>query len=68
MKKFNIIIEEHISNCFLIEAEDIDQAMKIAEDKYKMGELVVESDGYPTARLMYAESEDGKEYTEWAEF
>ena len=68
MKKFKIIIEEHISGTFEVEAEDMEQAMEIAEDKYKMGEFVVESDGYPTAKLMMAEDEETCECTEWEEF
>lgn len=67
MKKFKITIEEHISGVFEVEAEDIGEAMEIAEAKYKAGEFVVESTT-PTARLMQAESEDGAEYTEWEEF
>ena len=68
MKKFKITIEEHISGVFEVEAADIGEAMEIAQDKYKMGVFVVEPDGYPTAKLMMAESEDGAECTEWEEF
>lgn len=65
--KFRITIEEHISQEFIVEAVDIEEAMEIAEQKYHEGEFVVES-GIPTARLMQAESEDGAEITEWEEF
>lgn len=67
MKTFRITIEEHISQEFIVEATDIDEAMDIAEQKYYNGEFVVEL-GLPTARLMQAESEDGTECTEWEEF
>ena len=67
MKKFRITIEEHISQEFIVEAVDMDEAMEIAEQKYHEGEFVVEP-GLPTARLMQAESEDGAECTEWEEF
>lgn len=66
--KFKITIEEHISGIFEVEATDIGEAMEIAADKYKMGVFVVEPDGYPTAKLMMAESEDGTDCTEWEEF
>lgn len=67
MKNFKIIIEEHISGEFFVEAEDMESAMEIAMDKYENGEFVVEP-GNPTAKLMYAENEDGTECTEWEEF
>ena len=65
--KFRITIEEHISQEFIVEAMDIDEAMQIAEQKYHEGEFVVEP-GIPIARMMQAESEDGAERTEWEEF
>lgn len=67
MQKFRITIEEHISQEFIVEATNIDEAMEIAEQKYHEGAFVVEP-GLPTARLMQAESEDGAERTEWEEF
>ena len=66
--KYQITIEEHISGVFEVEAADIGEALEIAQEKYKMGIFVVESDGYPTAKLMMAEREDGAECTEWEEF
>lgn len=68
MKNFKITIEEHISGVFYVEATDIEEAMEIAENKYKMGEFVVEPDGYPTAKLMMAEDDETGECTEWEEF
>jgi hypothetical protein len=67
MPKFKVIIEEHVSETFEVEAEDIGVAMEIAEEKYNNGEFVLEP-GNLTAKLMMAESDDGKDVTEWVEF
>ena len=67
-KVFEITIEEHISGVFKVEADSIEEAMKIAEDKYKKGVFVVEPDGYPTAKLMIVEDLTTGEVTEWTEF
>ncbi len=67
MKTFKITIEEHISQSFNIEANDIEEAMKIAEDDYNNGFLVVE-DGDVTTKQMMAEDEETDESTEWVEF
>lgn len=67
MQKFKITIEEHISEAFEVEANDIGEAMEIAQEKYRNGEFVLES-GKVTAKLMTAEDEDGTECTEWKEF
>lgn len=66
--EFKITIEEHHTGTFYIKANNIEEAMEIAEDKYKMGELVIEYDGYPAAKLMMAEDEETGECTEWEEF
>ena len=68
MKKFKVTIEEHISGVCEVEAEDIGEAMEIAEEKYKLGVFVIENDGYPTAKLMQVEDEENGECTEWTEF
>lgn len=67
MKKFYILIEEHAVEKFEIEAEDMDEAFKIAEKKYYNGEIVLES-GNVSHRLMSGESADGEESTEWVKF
>ena len=64
--KIKVIIEEHISGEFEVEAADIEEAMEIAEQKYWDGKFVVDSMSMPTARLMMAD--DGNECTEWVEF
>lgn len=67
MKKFYILIEEHTVEKFKIEAEDMNEAFKIAEKKYYNGEIVLES-GNVSHRLMSGETADGEESTEWVEF
>ena len=64
-KKFTIRIEEHISQAFEVDAEDIGEAMQIAEKKYRSGEFVLD-DANVTTRLMMAENDS--EATEWVEF
>lgn len=64
-KKFTIRIEEHISQTFEVDAEDIGEAMQIAEDKYRNGEIVLDNANV-SARLMMAENDS--EATEWVEF
>ena len=66
MKTFKITIEEHISETFEVEANDIGEAMEIAEEKYNDGEFVLEP-GNVTAKLMMADDGEG-ECTEWTEF
>ena len=60
LRQYLVTIEEHISQEFSIQAEDIAQA-------YCRGQLVVQPSA-PVARLMMARSEDTKEETEWKEF
>lgn len=66
MKKFKITIEEHVSETFEVEANDIGEAMEIAEEKYYDGEFVLEP-GEVSARLMMADDGNG-DCTEWTEF
>ena len=37
MKKFKIIIEEHVSEEFEVEAENMEEAFNIAKNKDKLG-------------------------------
>ena len=67
MKAFKITIEEHISQSFNIEANDIEEAMKVAEEKYHNCEVVLEM-AEVNAKLMMAEDEETNETTEWVEF
>lgn len=63
--KIKVIIEERISQEFEVEAENIEEAMEIAEEKYYDGEFVIDN-GNVTCREMMAD--DGEEQTEWTEF
>lgn len=64
--KIKVIIEEHIGQEFEIEADTVEEAMQIAEQKYYDGEFVVDAFNAPTAKLMMAD--DGQYQTEWEEF
>lgn len=66
MKKFVITIEELISQNFSVEANDAEEAMKIAEEKYKNNEFVLEP-GNPVAKQMAIIGPED-EATEWCEF
>ena len=63
--KFTVTIEEHISQDFEVEANTLEEAMQIAEDKYYGGEFVLDNADV-TAKLMMAD--DGNKQTEWEEF
>lgn len=65
MKIFRITIEEHISETFEIEANDLEEAMQTAEEQYWNQEFIIGPN--VTARLMSAEDENG-DCTEWVEF
>ena len=67
MKKFIITIEEHISQAFEIEANDMEEAMELAEKKYHDSDIVLEM-AEVNAKLMMAEDELTGECTEWTEF
>ena len=49
--KITVTIEKHISQAFEVEADSLEEAMQIAEDKYRSGEFVLD-DPCVTARLM----------------
>lgn len=63
--KIKVIIEEHISREMEIEADDLEDAMKKAEDLYYNGEFIVDNNGIPNCVLMMAD--DGEIQTEWTE-
>ncbi len=67
MKTYYVTIEEHISQTFEVEAEDIGEAMELAEERYHDGEYVLGGDSTVTARLMSADDGNG-DCTEWTEF
>ena len=63
--KITVTIEEHISQPFEVEADTLEEAMQIAEDKYRRGEFVLENPCV-TKKLMMAEND--YEVTLWEEF
>lgn len=66
MKKYVIAIEELISQNFEVEASDAEEAMKIAEKKYKNSEFILESGNLVAKKMAIISPED--EVTEWCEF
>lgn len=64
---YYVIIEEMISKEFKINADTIEEAMNIAEEKYSNGEFILDP-GTLVAKQMYAENENGTETTEWVGF
>lgn len=63
--KITVTIEEHISQPFEVEADTLEEAMQIAEDKYRSGEFVLENPCV-AKKLMMAEND--YEVTLWEEF
>ena len=63
--KITVTIEEHINQAFEVEADTLEAAMEIAEDKYRRVEFVLENP-WVTKKLMMAE--DDYEVTLWEEF
>lgn len=64
--KYIITIEEMVSEDFEVEAESAEEAMDIAEEKYKKCEFVLEP-GNLTFKQMAVISPEN-ETTEWTEF
>lgn len=66
MKKFIIAIEETVVEEFEIIAENAENAMRIAEKKYKNGEFVLTPGEAQFKQMSIINPED--ESTEWVEF
>ena len=64
--KFKIAIEETVVGEFEVEAENAGEALEIAEEKYKKGELVLEPGEVQFKQM--AVIAPSKEVTEWKEF
>ncbi len=64
--KFKVCIEEHLSQEFEVEADDIENAERIAREQYYDCEFVVNCENV-TDRLM-AVAEVNEEYPEFCEF
>ena len=67
MKKFIVTIEEMVSKEFEVLAEDNEEAEKIAAEKYKSGEFVLEP-GNLVAKQMEIYNVTDDEWTDWMEF
>jgi hypothetical protein len=67
MKTFKVHIEETICGTFTVEAETMEEAMEIAEEKYAEGEFVIIPQA-PTCKQMMAECDENGKTTEWVEF
>ena len=65
-KTYYVTIEEIVSQTFEVEADDIGEAMEIAESKYYDGEFVLEP-GEVTYKQMSADDHNG-DCTEWTQF
>ena len=66
MKKYTIAIEETIVDEFEIEANDFNEAMNIAEEKYRKGEFVLSPREVQFKQM--AVISPSCERTEWNEF
>lgn len=64
---YKIIIEEVINKAFWVEASSAEEAMQIAEDKYRAGEFVLDGDASVSYRQMCVDLPKD-EQTEWTEF
>lgn len=67
MKKYNITIEEMISETFEVYAEDDEQAEIIAKEKYDKGEFTL-TPGNLVCKQMEIENVTDKYLTDWFEF
>lgn len=66
-KLFQITIEETISECFDVYADNIDEAIQTAENKYNNGEFIL-APGNITNRKIFIFDEDINLKKEWFEF
>lgn len=64
MKTYKIGIEEIVSAVFEVEAEDSEQALEIAKEKYRSGEFMLEPGELQSKNIAVLEPES----TEWKEF
>lgn len=61
MKDFEIIIEEVVSDTFLVKAKDYEEAMEIATKKYNDGEFVLEPGNLESRTMAARDIETGEE-------
>lgn len=65
MPKYTITIEEMVSENFEVEATTADEAMEIAERKYRDGEFVLEPGNLVCTQMAITDPDE--EATEWIE-
>lgn len=65
MKKYVIAIEESYVKDFEVEAEDLGEALNLAEEKYRTGEFSM--DGCTRNAVQMAIDKPSDEATEWIE-
>lgn len=65
MPKYTITIEEMVSENFEVEAATADEAMEIAEQKYRDGEFVLEPGNLVCTQMAITDPDE--EATEWIE-
>ena len=65
--KYDVTIEEYISETFAVEAESEEEAMEIAKEKYKNGEFILEP-GNVTQRQIAVYDPQTETTTDWTEF
>lgn len=66
MKTFEVTIEETLDQTFYIEASTMEEAMKIATQKYKDGEIILE-EGQVTDSMIQVYDPSTEECTSWVE-
>lgn len=65
--KYKVTIEETISEEFNIEADSLEEALKIAELAYTVGKLVLENGQVIAKQIMLEDLQTGK-ITDWRSF
>ena len=66
MKTYSITIEEHVNKTIQIQANNIEEAMGIAQKKYRNDEIDMGKDVYVSSVQMCADDGEG-DCTEWTE-
>ncbi len=66
MKKYTIVIEETVVKEFEVYADDSEEAMKIAEKKYRGGEFILDPGEVQFTQMCI--SKPASEVTEWSRF
>lgn len=67
MRRYIVTIEETCSDDFCVEANSLQDAMRIAKEKYNSGEFVLEP-GNLLSKQMQCTCEETNEDSEWMEF